>query len=208
MHGVTDAAHYAAIASAIREKAGTSSTYTPSEMAPAIAAIEAGGGGGGDVVGLVARTLTEFSSDEVTTVGNYAFYNCFSLASVSIPACTTIGSYAFYNCYHLAAVSLPACTSVGNYAFYNCSALATVSLPVCTTVGSNAFRSCYRLVSLYITSVSSVPALGTYAFGSTPIGGYSVSAGCYGSVYVPTSLVDSFKTATKWSSISSRIVGV
>jgi len=56
--------------------------------------------------------------------------------------------------------------------------------------------------------VTSVPALGTSAFASTPIGGYSASIGWFGSVYVPNSLVNSFKTATNWASISSRIFGV
>jgi len=64
------------------------------------------------------------------------------------------------------------------------------------------------LVSLYITSVTRVPTLGAGAFSSTPIGGYSAKAGRYGSVYVPSSLVNSFKTATNWAAVSSRIVGV
>lgn len=39
---VTDSQHYSDIADAIREKTGSSATYTPAEMAPAIAAIETG----------------------------------------------------------------------------------------------------------------------------------------------------------------------
>jgi len=56
--------------------------------------------------------------------------------------------------------------------------------------------------------VSSVPTLGLSAFASTPIGGYSDSAGQYGSVYVPASLYSSFLTANNWSLISSRIASV
>lgn len=40
----TDSAHYTAIAEAIREKNGESTTYKPSEMAAAIKAVETGGG--------------------------------------------------------------------------------------------------------------------------------------------------------------------
>ncbi len=79
---------------------------------------------------------------------------------------------------------------------------------MCSSIGGSAFGSCYNLIRLYLTSVTAVPSLGTYAFSSTPIGGYSASAGQYGSVYVPTSLVDAFKVATNWSSIADRIVGV
>jgi hypothetical protein len=63
-------------------------------------------------------------------------------------------------------------------------------------------------VSLYLTSVSSVPVLGYGTFSYTPIGGFSDLAGRYGSVYVPASLVSAFKTANNWRTISSRIVGV
>jgi hypothetical protein len=43
--------------------------------------------------------------DGVTTVGNYAFYNCSGLTSVTIPdSVTSIGQYAFYNCSSLTSV--------------------------------------------------------------------------------------------------------
>jgi len=67
------------------------------------------------------------------------------------------------------------------------------------------------LISLYLTSVSKVTTLtggASSVFYSTPIGGYSAIAGQYGSVYVPQSLLTSFRTSSTWSTISSRIVGV
>ena len=154
------------------------------------------------------RSLAAVSLPVCSYVGSYAFQYCRSLTAVSLPACTTVGSFAFYNCISLTTVSLPACTTVGGYAFQDCSALATVSLPVCTSVSGSAFQRCYSLVSLYLTSVSRVPTLGLSVFSSTPIGGYSASAGQYGSVYVPASLYDQFLSATGWSSISARIVSV
>ena len=48
--------------------------------------------------------------------------------------------------------------------------------------------------------------LNSSAFYSTPIGGYSAEAGTYGSIYVPSSLVASYKAATNWTYFSSRIV--
>jgi hypothetical protein len=57
--------------------------------------------------------------------------------------------------------------------------------------------------------VSTVTTLAAYALSSTPIWGYTTSTGgVYGSVYVPSSLLTSFKTATNWVTISDRIVGV
>ena len=57
--------------------------------------------------------------DGVTSIGDYAFYDCTSLTTVSIPASvTSIGDYAFYNCTRLTTVSIPASvTSVGSDAF-------------------------------------------------------------------------------------------
>ena len=61
----------------------------------------------------------------VTSIGDYAFEDCSSLASVVIPSSvTSIKSYAFYNCYSLASVAIPSSvTSIGGYAFYGCRRL-------------------------------------------------------------------------------------
>jgi hypothetical protein len=58
--------------------------------------------------GLLKRTITEYSSDAVTTVGQYAFTSCKALTSVDLPNATSIGQYAFSNCSALTSVSLPA----------------------------------------------------------------------------------------------------
>ena len=143
-----------------------------------------------------------------TTIGTNAFYQCSSLTTVSFPNCTTIGISAFASCSSLTTVNFPNCTSIGMYVFSNCTALTTASFPICTYFQQRAFYRCYNLISLYLTSVSSVPTLSTSVFYSTPIDGYSTSAGQYGSVYVPASLYSDFLIATNWSSISARIVSV
>ncbi len=59
--------------------------------------------------------------NSVTSIGNYAFYDCSGLTSVTIPnSVTSIGSSAFYNCSGLTSVTIPnSVTSIGSYAFYN-----------------------------------------------------------------------------------------
>ena len=101
----------------------------------------------------------------VTSVGKYAFYNCSSMATVSIPdGVTEIGNYAFYGCSSLTAINLPeGLTSIGDNAFQGCSNLANVNIPATvTTIGGSAFRYCSKLES--ITLPAGLTTIGSYAF--------------------------------------------
>ncbi len=64
----------------------------------------------------------------VVGIGEWAFYACTGLESVSIPeGVTSIGDYTFYNCTSLKSVSLPASlTEVGSWAFYGCESMERV----------------------------------------------------------------------------------
>lgn len=153
-------------------------------------------------------TLTLISFPKCTSIYINAFYNCPKLKVASFPECTTIGGYAFRNCFELTTVNFPKCTSVGTYAFGSCRDLTTAEFGDCSTIANYAFTSCYNLVSLYLTG-DSVPTLGGLStFSSTPIGGYSTSAGQYGSIYVPASLYDEYISGVNWNVFSSRIVSI
>jgi len=153
--------------------------------------------------------LYEVNFPVCTFISNSAFCSCSSLQIVNFPQCVTISSTAFGYCSSLQTVNFPQCTTISNAVFALCRDLRIASFPICTNIKASAFSRCYNLISLYLNSVSSVTTLAnSNAFSSTPIGGYSTSAGQYGSVYVPASLYSSFLTATNWSIISARIVSV
>ncbi len=102
---------------------------------------------------------------DVTSIGDYAFYNCTGLTSVTIPeGVTSIGDVAFYNCTGLTSVTIPASvTSIGYSAFYNCTGLTSVTIPEgVTSIGNYAFYNCIGMTS--VTIPSSVTAIGDYAF--------------------------------------------
>ena len=66
------------------------------------------------------QSVTFADGSQVETIGNNAFYYCYSLTSITIPAeVTTIGSQAFYNCYKLQPLLIPNSVEViGSQAFY------------------------------------------------------------------------------------------
>ena len=86
----------------------------------------------------------------VTSIGNYAFGDCYELNDVSIPSSvTSIGDYAFSNCYSLSSIAIPeGVTTIGEWAFLNCTALTSISIPnSVTSIGDYAFYYCEQLTS-------------------------------------------------------------
>ncbi len=101
----------------------------------------------------------------VTSIGDYAFYSCYSLTSVTLPASVTaLGGNAFHFCSSLTSVTLPASlTSVGDSAFYDCTSLTNVTLPASlTSIGDSAFYGCSSLTS--VTFPASLTSIGDGAF--------------------------------------------
>ena len=102
------------------------------------------------------KTSVISTDGSVTSIGNYAFYGCSGLTSITIPdSVTSIGDYAFYGCTGLTSETIPASvTSIGNYAFYNCSGLTSVTIPdSVTSIGYSAFSGCSSLESITIPFV-------------------------------------------------------
>ena len=152
--------------------------------------------------------LTSVNFPAVTTIGSSAFYNCYSLTSVNFPAVTTTEIDAFAYCSSLTSISFPAATSIGNGAFRYCSSLTSVSFPTAKSISGYAFMRCFKLTELFLMGSSLCKLSASNAFSSTPIGGYSKVAGKYGSIYVPASLLESYKKATNWTYFSNRFVGI
>lgn len=153
-------------------------------------------------------SLTSVNFPACTSIDTSTFLSCANLTTVSFPACTTIGSYAFQSCSSLTSVSFPVCTSIQGMAFAYCSSLTSVNLPVCTSISTNAFSKCYRLSSITLGASKVCTLGGSNAFSSTPYKGYSTYFSGTPYIYVPASLVNSYKTATNWTYFSNYIVAV
>jgi hypothetical protein len=159
-------------------------------------------------------------------VGASAFLNCTALQSALLPAATTLGNNTFKGCTHLTTVDVSNAQAIGGSGFENCAALTKLSLPKLKTINSrlvagcsaltelviggetltfvsvtsstnSAFYGCSAMAKLVLSCVTSVPTLpSTYALQGLP-------TTC--DIYVPDDLVNSFKSATTWSSRSSHI---
>ena len=144
--------------------------------------------------------ITGVSLPECRYIGEEAFAYYSTLNQVNLPECRYIYDYAFDNCGSLSQVSLPVCEYIGEVAFQHCS-LSQVSLPKCSYIGNGAFLGCINLMSITIgySSVCNMNVTDIDAFEGTYI-----ELG-NGSIYVPASLVEAYKSAPFWSKYSNKI---
>ena len=94
-----------------------------------------------------------FMANGVTSIGNFAFNECTSLTSMTIPdSVTCIGNCAFRECSSLASVTIPdSVTSIGVYAFCACTSLKSVTIPdSVTSIGNYAFSYCTSLTGIWV----------------------------------------------------------
>ncbi|MBO5934248.1 MAG: leucine-rich repeat protein [Clostridia bacterium] len=112
-------------------------------------------GAGGDVI----------IPDSVTRIGDFAFWRCKSLTTVTIPdSVTSIGDFAFKGCKSLTTGTIPdGITSIGDSAFFGCESLTNITIPdSVTSIGAHAFEGCKSLAN--ITIPDSVTSIGSQAF--------------------------------------------
>ena len=141
-----------------------------------------------------------------------AFANFSYVSAISFPKLEMMDGRAFYkvgtNITGYVSCYFPVLSLIGSYAFsYN--KVSTLSFPMASEINYYAFASCYNLLSLYLPG-SFVCSLRTInAFASTPISNYTTSTGgVYGSIYVPSDLLATYKSATNWVTYSARMVAI
>lgn len=150
---------------------------------------------------LLNNTITSYSSDEVTNLK--VIMGGSGIKSISLPNCANASvNNIFYNCTSLESVNLPKLTYAYRGMFYGCSKLASLSLPCCNNIGIQAFMNASALISLTLGANSVATLQNANAFTGTPI------ASGTGYIYVPSDLVESYKSANNWSTYASQIMAI
>lgn len=167
--------------------------------------------------------LTSVDAPACTEVRSNAFNKCTALTKINLPALTTVYAAAFGICTSLESVELPLVRNFsGGGQFQDCTALKSLKLPLwesgttgyefrrCSALVSadffkaksfrgQTFLDCTALKSLILRNTEAVCSLGNVnVLQSTPI------ADGAGYVYVPKTLVDSYKAATNWSTYADQ----
>ena len=113
--------------------------------------------------------------DDVTSIGEYAFYGYSGVTSITISNnLTNIGNRAFYGCSNLTepiysdhffafmpqsysgTYTIPnGIESIAGEAFYQCSSLTSITIPnSVTSIGVGAFYGCYGLKEVHISDIA------------------------------------------------------
>lgn len=132
-----------------------------------------------------ARLSELYLTSNCTYLNSSMFSNIASLQTISVDKGVTIGSSCFSGCYNLSEVFVRNWTYIYNYAFSGCS----------------------KLSAFIIASPTSVNNISSSTFYNTPISN-STYLGYYGSIYVPSSYVQSYRRASGWSEYYYRITSI
>ena len=190
------------VANAIRTKGGTSAQLAfPNGFVSAIDAIPTGGGD--NIPALLANELVNYIATGVTAIKrSYAFRGQTNLETAYFPDLTSISYGApqnFYGCMKLREIAMPECVcgDGASSTFQTDDKLETADLGLCIRLGGNDFNGCAKLTNLILRKTSVVTLASTNVFTGTPF----ASGGAGGTIYVPQSLIESYKTASNWSTI-------
>ena len=152
-----------------------------------------------EVAGLLGNTMTVLDNSLVTTLRTRACQGATKLATVNLPMVTSLGSYAFYQCSGLISFHLPKLTSVSTQTWYSCTKLQHADCGQLGNIPAQTFNACSALTELILRKTSSICTLSNVnGVNNSPIGKGT------GYVYVPSALIDAYKTATNWSTFANQ----
>ena len=158
--------------------------------------------------------------DLTPSIGKQVFASCSNLSEVHLGnSITSIGQNAFASCTSLTNVIIPdSVITIGSSAFQGANLTSIIIPNNVTSIGASAFQQCYNLTSAVIGE--SVAEINNYAFSNcdnlesitilatTPPNIGNDIFYYRSSIYVPAESVETYKTASGWSTYASRIQAI
>ena len=105
--------------------------------------------------------------NDVTAIGDEAFYGCAALASFDFSKITSVGKYAFAGCTLLRANGIGGLENIGAGAFSGCEAITECVLENAVEIGDDTFYGCVSITS--VTLGNNLVTIGNRAFAKTGI---------------------------------------
>lgn len=149
---------------------------------------------------LVVGCQTTVIPPSTESIGDFAFYGCDNLTTITIPAkVTSIGDHAFAGCRKIAKVELPeGLRTIGAHAFSNIDVMTTIILPsTITTIGDEAFWGCDNLVNVEAKMTNPVD-ISQYTFGTILK---------KATLYVPIGSASYYQSAEYWKDFKKIVEG-
>ncbi|MFR6717330.1 leucine-rich repeat protein [Alistipes putredinis] len=166
-------------------------------------------------------TVTFEKESQLKTIGGDYYYGAFSdctaLTSIEIPASVeTIGNTAFSDCSSLATVTFEKGSrlkTIGNNAYYRCTSLTSIEIPASVeTIEKKAFMHCSSLATVTFEKGSQLKTIGGGYSSSSHFGTYSDYYGAFSdcssltSIEIPASVetieATAFKRCSKLTTIT------
>lgn len=148
----------------------------------------------------------------VTSIGQYSFANCDGMETFTATgAISTLGTYTFIGASgHVMAVREIHMPNLGTGIALNqnfgstttanaCQYLEVCDIGKAKSIAANTFANCYKLQTLIMRRTSVTTCANVSAFLNTPLRGRS---GLTAKIYVPSALIDSYKSASVWTTIN------
>ena len=144
-----------------------------------------------------AKFSNVYICENVTRIGNYAFYHS-NITSISLPSSLkSIGYYAFCECQELTTITLPSSlTSIGKSAFQSCSNLSAIEIlsAQINSIGELVFYGCDGLTTIIVKNTTP-PTITSSTFSN--IGNTTL--------YVPHGSKTLYQAASYWQNFSNIV---
>lgn len=152
-----------------------------------------------EVAALLGNTMTVLDNSLVTSLRTRVCQAATKLITVNLPNVTSLGAYAFYQCSNLETVTLPKLTTISTQIWYMCPKLERADCGQLKSISAQTFASCAALKTLILRKTDSICTLSN----ANGVSGSGIGKGT-GYVYVPSALIDTYKTATNWSTFAAQ----